>query len=51
MRRDRDLKSREEECISYVVCKRPKMGAVSYLEGNVRGEFNKAVALSTVCKM
>jgi hypothetical protein len=29
-----------------------KMGAaMSYLEGNVRGEFNKAVALSTVCKM
>ena len=25
--------------------------AVSYLEGNVRGEYNKAVALSTVCKM
>jgi hypothetical protein len=30
---------------------RLKMGAMSYLEGNVRGEFNKAVALSTSCKM
>ena len=42
--------SGEKECISYV-CVRPEMRAVSCLEGNVRGEFNKTVALSTVCKM
>ena len=51
MRRDKDLKSGEKECISYVVCKRLKTGDVSYLERNVRGEFNRAVALLTVCKM
>ena len=45
----RDLKSGEKECISDAVQR--LMGAVSYLEGNVRGEFNKALALLTVCKM
>ena len=48
MRRDRDPKSGERKaCIKLCNVQRQKMGAMSYLEGNVRCEFKKAFALST----